>query len=111
MGIHTIRVESFPDGFEGRDYYVICGCGWVSLPLAEMPSDRQLVCEACEAMAHGLHARRAWYDKSAAQFTATVELVLPHMVCSWCQAEMREGVEPTSHGICLSCKERALIGG
>ncbi len=26
------------------------------------------------------------------------------LVCSWCAMTIREGVEPISHGICMSCR-------
>ena len=26
------------------------------------------------------------------------------LVCAWCQAVLRDGDEPTSHGICEACR-------
>lgn len=30
-------------------------------------------------------------------------------VCAWCQKVMREGPEPTSHGICKVCEAKMAI--
>jgi len=33
----------------------------------------------------------------------------PHkIVCAWCGKILREGIEPTSHGICVECKDKVL---
>ena len=29
--------------------------------------------------------------------------LLPRLICGWCKATLRDGTEPTSHGICPSC--------
>ncbi len=32
------------------------------------------------------------------------------MVCAWCQKLVREGDEPTTHGICEACAEKVVAG-
>jgi hypothetical protein len=35
-------------------------------------------------------------------------------ICAWCNGMIREGVEPTSHGICPGCAEKEMtsfLGG
>ena len=47
-----LRLVSVPTGWsEERDYYLLCSCGWCSLPYVQPPAKR--VCEACEALADG----------------------------------------------------------
>ena len=29
-------------------------------------------------------------------------------ICAWCNGTLREGVEPTSHGICADCAEKEM---
>lgn len=53
------RVETVATGYQDEvDHYVVCECGWVSLPLCEWP--RRLECEACEVRAEGEHNRMAF---------------------------------------------------
>jgi hypothetical protein len=38
---------------------------------------------------------------------ASVEVVRePRLICAWCTLQMRDGVLPASHGLCLPCKAR-----
>ena len=52
-----IAVVSVPTGWRDRrwsgerEYWVICSCGWTSLPFSHMP--REIDCEACDALAAG----------------------------------------------------------
>jgi len=32
------------------------------------------------------------------------------LICAWCKRVMREGPEPTSHGICPACAEAVVDG-
>lgn len=38
----------------------------------------------------------------------TLHVVLPRVVCAWCQTTMRDGPEPTSHGLCQPCADKLL---
>ena len=48
------------------DYFVICACGWCSLPLVAKPD--VVVCEACDVLAAG---RRAYARYCAPRLEAT----------------------------------------
>lgn len=38
---------------------------------------------------------------------ASVEVVRePRLICAWCTLQMRDGVLPASHGLCLPCKAK-----
>jgi len=63
-----------PDGYGACDYFVICGCGWCSLPLVEQPE--ALVCEACDDLAHGRLMFARWFAPNAARFGYVTERVL-----------------------------------
>lgn len=46
------RVEPVATGYSDEvDHYVVCECGWVSLPACEWP--RRVSCELCEVRAEG----------------------------------------------------------
>ena len=56
-----IAVISVPTGWKDeRDTYVVCSCGWCSLPYVAVP--REIVCEACDTLADG---RRNFEDFAA----------------------------------------------
>jgi len=64
------QVVMVPDGYGGNDCYIVCACGWCSLPLVERP--REVVCEACEVLAEGREHFARWFAPNAARFGQTV---------------------------------------
>lgn len=42
---------AYPAGV--KDFYILCGCGWCSLPLVAMPALGRVRCEACDVRRQG----------------------------------------------------------
>lgn len=42
---------AYPSG--AQDFYILCGCGWCSLPLVAMPALGRVRCEACDVRRQG----------------------------------------------------------
>ena len=51
-GGRRLALVSVPTGWKDeRDFYVVCSCGWCSLPYVSRP--REIECEACAVLAEG----------------------------------------------------------
>lgn len=68
----TLKLLSVPTGYgEEKDYYLLCECGWCSLPHVQLPA--KLVCEACKELADGKRAFDLFFTPQAGQHGYQVE--------------------------------------
>lgn len=70
-GGHVLQVISVPAnplvyGQGARDSYVVCGCGWASLPFIGPRSVSRLSCDACDERADGQRNFRVLVADAAA---------------------------------------------
>ena len=72
MSQPVLKLLSVPTGYgDEKDYYLLCDCGWCSLPHVQMPA--RLICDACKELADGRRMYEQFFVPQAGQHGYQVE--------------------------------------